>query len=77
MDLEIVSFVFRNVPWAHIHTSSLDLESASTGLTERQKEVLAYLLNGESTKAIANRLALSHHTVCDYIKTLYKTIQRE
>ena len=44
-------------------------------LTEREKEVLGLIARGYSVKHCAELLALSHHTVADYVKALYQKLQ--
>lgn len=53
-----------------------DWQSGETapGLSPRQHDVLRGLCRGLSTKAIARELALSDHTVKDYIAALYKLL---
>lgn len=41
-------------------------------LSPRLEQVLRLLLSGDSTKQIAVKLDLSHHTVNEYIETLYR-----
>lgn len=68
----IVDLTFKQTGWVHRAGRIQDLGELALGLTERQRQVLTYLLNGDSTKAIAARLSLSHHTIGDYIKFIYK-----
>ncbi|MBS3962984.1 MAG: response regulator transcription factor [Methylomonas sp.] len=49
-------------------------EADSLKLTPRQRDVLAGLCQGLSTKAIARTLDLSEHTVKDYISGLFKLL---
>lgn len=46
-------------------------EISATGLPPRLREVLIRLMQGDSEKQIAARLALSPHTVHDYVKRLH------
>jgi DNA-binding NarL/FixJ family response regulator len=41
-------------------------------LSPRQRQVLSYLLAGDSLKEIAQKLEISAHTVGDYVKQIYK-----
>ena len=41
-------------------------------LSPRQRQVLAWLLQGESIKQVAARLGLSQHTIGDYVKEIYR-----
>jgi DNA-binding CsgD family transcriptional regulator len=47
------------------------MEPLSETLSERQREILMFLLAGESEKSIATKLERSHHTVHTYIKKIY------
>ena len=47
-----------------------DLFSRCHGLTRREDEVLAVLLQGKDTRAIAAALFLSEHTVNDHVKAI-------
>jgi DNA-binding CsgD family transcriptional regulator len=47
-------------------------EHGESPLSRRQRETLRLLLKGDSAKAIASKLALSVHTVNEYIKTVYR-----
>ena len=44
-------------------------------LTDRQHEILTYLVEGLSYKMIAGRLSISENTVSDHIKKIYKKLQ--
>ena len=46
----------------------------NSGLSKREKEVAVYLLSGETSKQIAERLFISKHTVNFHIKNLYKKL---
>jgi DNA-binding CsgD family transcriptional regulator len=41
-------------------------------LSTRQREVLLFLISGNSQKQIARKMNLSQHTVNDHIKEVYK-----
>lgn len=53
---------------------SMDTADKPLNLSQRQLDVLRGLCKGLSTKAIARELALSDHTVKDYIAALYKLL---
>jgi DNA-binding CsgD family transcriptional regulator len=40
----------------------------------RERQVLLYLLAGDQTKQIATKLGISHHTVADYVKVIYRRL---
>ena len=48
------------------------VERDESPLSRRQCDTLRLLLEGDSAKAIASKLALSVHTVNEYIKTVYR-----
>lgn len=48
------------------------LRNTASRLSPRQRQTLAHLLNGDSEKQIAAKLALSRHTVHVYVKELYR-----
>lgn len=45
------------------------------GLTERETEILQYLVNGKSYKMIADAMNISYHTVNSHIKKIYDKLQ--
>jgi DNA-binding NarL/FixJ family response regulator len=48
---------------------------ATTGqLTEKETEVLTELARGYSYKEVAQRLDISHHTVADHVKAIYRKL---
>ena len=59
----------RNGP-THSHTPSLP---AAT-LTEKETEVLADLARGFTYKEVAQRQSISHHTVADHVKAIYRKL---
>ena len=44
-------------------------------LSEREKEILQYLVQGQSYKMIADKCFISYHTVNSHIKKIYEKIQ--
>lgn len=44
------------------------------GLSQREKETLEFLIQGLTTKAIADRLALSIHTVDTHLRNIYRKL---
>lgn len=49
-------------------------ENTGPGLTRRQEEVLVMLANGESNKSIAQKLALSEHTIKVHVSAIFKVL---
>ena len=45
------------------------------GLSEREKEILQFLVDGMSYKMIAERLDISYNTVNSHIKKIYDKLQ--
>jgi DNA-binding CsgD family transcriptional regulator len=72
--LEELSFELDNI---QDHSSVLtvsDPENTIADLTPREKDVLLFLAKGFSRKEIAALCRISHHTVADYLKSIYKKI---
>lgn len=68
----VVHVVFQQVDWLHRHGTSVPLAKQALQLSPREREVLIYVLGGDSRKEIARKLGLSEHTVSDYLKRLHK-----
>ena len=49
----------------------LDLFTRASGLTAREAELLRHLAAGADTRAIAQRMFLSEHTVQDHLKAIF------
>ncbi len=45
------------------------------GLTEREKEILSFLVKGLSYKIIADKLSISFHTVNNHVRRIYEKLQ--
>lgn len=56
--------------FAHTHSGQNDY-----GLTPREKEVLAYLVEGLQMKHIADRMFISFHTVDKHVRSIYAKLQ--
>jgi DNA-binding NarL/FixJ family response regulator len=54
-----------------------DLRKPSTdyGLTERERSILNFLVDGISRKEIADRLFVSYHTIDFHIRNIYRKLQ--
>ena len=57
-----------------IHIEDLDPQSVRPVLTARQRDVLRCLQRGLPTKLIARELAISEHTVKEYIAKIFKIL---
>jgi DNA-binding CsgD family transcriptional regulator len=68
-----VHLILNKVPWLHKDGHDVPAnDERLLKLSPREREVLLYLLEGDSRKQIAQRLGLSHHTVADHMKSIYK-----
>ena len=56
--------------FAHTHSGQNDY-----GLTPREKEVLAYLVEGLQMKHIADRMFITFHTVDKHVRSIYAKLQ--
>ena len=54
--------------------STLGVLLAAYGLTARELDVARHVLRGDSTKAIANTLHISAHTVQDHLKSVFDKV---
>jgi DNA-binding CsgD family transcriptional regulator len=71
-DVAIIDAFTRESLW--MHAPRTQLERLSEQLPRRLREVLAGFARGLSEKQIADELALSTHTVHDYVKALYRRL---
>jgi DNA-binding CsgD family transcriptional regulator len=71
-DRAILHVIFRQVEWLHRHGTNVDAGSKVVQLAPRERQVLLFLLAGDSRKQIAHKLGISEHTVGDYMKKLHK-----
>jgi DNA-binding CsgD family transcriptional regulator len=44
------------------------------GITDREREILALLVAGHTMNAIAERLAISYHTVNNHVRSIYRKL---
>lgn len=70
----IVHVVFQQVDWLHRQGSDIPAGSSVLSLTGRERQVLMFLLGGDTRREIANKLQLSEHTVGDYMKNIYRQL---
>jgi len=69
---QLVEIVMRNIGWIHRAGGEISAGRTAISLTPREREVLLFLLRGDSQKMIASKLGISHHTVGDYLKQLHR-----
>jgi DNA-binding NarL/FixJ family response regulator len=58
----------------YFHQREKPAAAPEVGLTPREREVLTRLARGLSIAAIARELAISHHTVGDHVKNIYRKL---
>jgi DNA-binding CsgD family transcriptional regulator len=73
-DRTIVHLVFQQVEWLHRDNAKIPINRTLLNLSQRERQVLIFLMGGDSTKQVAKRLNLSHHTVGDYVKSIYRQL---
>jgi DNA-binding CsgD family transcriptional regulator len=68
----ITHIVTSEVEW--LHRDGMDVPAAEhvNDLTVRERQVLLYLLAGDSVKQVARKLSLSSHTVKGHLKNIYQ-----
>jgi DNA-binding CsgD family transcriptional regulator len=70
---DMVHLILSKVDWLHKDGHDVPAnDERLLKLSPREREVLLYLLEGDSRKQIAQRLGLSHHTIADHMKAIYK-----
>lgn len=73
-DRTIVHLVFQQVEWLHRDNAKIPINRTLLNLSQRERQVLIFLMGGDSLKQVAKRLQLSHHTVGDYVKSIYRQL---
>jgi DNA-binding NarL/FixJ family response regulator len=56
------------------HAPAAPIPATTGQLTEKETEVLTELARGYSYKEVAQRLDISHHTVADHVKAIYRKL---
>jgi DNA-binding CsgD family transcriptional regulator len=74
-DRVVVHVVFQQVDWLHRFGSDVPARDKVLDLSPREREVLLFLLGGDSQKEVARKLELSEYTVGDYVKNVYRHFQ--
>ncbi|MFN5318855.1 MAG: response regulator [Bacteroidia bacterium] len=59
----------------HFFRQQHESKPETYGLSEREREILQYLVNGLSYKMIADKLEISYNTVNSHIKKIYDKLQ--
>lgn len=68
----IAHVVFLQVHWLHRYGTDVPGSDRLLNLTARERQVMMFLIGGDSQKEIAHKLELSPHTIGDYIKRIYQ-----
>lgn len=71
-ELAAVHAVVESVGWLHKASGYVDAASHVLDLSPRERQVIMYLINGDSRKAVARKLHLSEHTITDHLKEIYR-----
>ena len=64
--------VSSEADWLHHYGTNVTAKDKILKLSPRQRQVISFLLAGNSLKEVAQKLELSEHTVGDYVKQIYK-----
>ena len=72
-DLVSVHVENSQVDWLRNSGPNVPVKEKIWKLSPRQREVLSFLLAGDTVKEVAEKLKISEHTVGDYVKRIYKT----
>jgi DNA-binding NarL/FixJ family response regulator len=64
-----------SIAWKLLHFFKEPQQIEQVTLTQREQDTLALIAKGCSVKETAELLQLSHHTVSDYIKKIYRKLQ--
>lgn len=59
---------------SHFHQTETAQSEQAVSLSPREREVLAQLARGISIAAIAQEMGISHHTVGDHVKNIYRKL---
>jgi DNA-binding CsgD family transcriptional regulator len=73
-EVRIAHIVMSEVHWLHKAGFTADEEAAAItpDLTNRQRQVMAHLLDGWGRKQIAHQIGISPNTVAVYIRDIYR-----
>jgi FixJ family two-component response regulator len=70
--LTSMQIVSSQIGSLHHFAINVPANENTLNLSPRQRQVLSFLLAGDSLKEVAQKLELSAHTVGDYVKQIYK-----
>ncbi len=71
-EVGIARLVFSNVRWMHESIATVEASSNVLELSPRERQVVMFLINGDSRKEVARKLDLSEYTVSDHLKEIYR-----
>jgi DNA-binding NarL/FixJ family response regulator len=71
-DRAMVHVVSTHDDWLHHYGTHVPAKDKLLKLTPRQRQVISFLLAGDTLKEAAQKLGLSEHTVGDHVKQIYK-----
>ena len=71
-DRALVHIVSSHADWLQHYGTHVPAKEQLSKLSPRQREVMSFLLTGDTLKEVAQKLGLSEHTVGDYVKQIYK-----
>lgn len=71
-EIAIVHTIATQVDWLHRHATDVPAGDKALELSPRERQVLVFLLGGDSREQIAAKFGLSKHTVGDYVKSIFK-----
>ena len=68
----IVQLVLEQVGWLHRHGTGIPADDKVMELSARQRQVLLFLLAGDTQRQISLKMEISPHTVNDHVKQIYR-----
>lgn len=68
----IVQLVVEQVDWLHRYGSNVPANEKVLRLTGRQRQVLMFLLSGDSQRQISLKMQVSEHTIGEHVKEIYR-----
>jgi DNA-binding CsgD family transcriptional regulator len=70
-DTRLVNILSHCLTWLHHAVPPPQATSHVLQLSPRERQVLMFLIDGDSRKQVASKLGISEHTVSDYLKAVY------